>query len=717
MSDILESLNPAQKAAVEAIEGPQLIVAGPGSGKTRVITHRIAYLVQVVGISPYRILAVTFTNKAAREMKERVHDMLGMAADGLTLGTFHSVCARILRQEAAHIDLDPRFVIYDESDQISLITRVMKSLDLDPKQYPPRSVKSVISAAKAKLSGPQEFNSDNYFEEVAKRVYERYQSDLVASNALDFDDLLMKTVRLFDDHPEVLEKYQSRYIHVMIDEFQDTNFAQYKLARQLAAQYQNICVVGDPDQSIYSWRFADLRHILDFERDYPDTKVTYLEQNYRSTGNILEAASHLISPNEQRKEKELWTENEAGPPINILETFNEQEEAQFVVSEIERLIAEQGCSTSDCAVMYRTNAQSRVLEEAFVRYGFPYKLVGATRFYERREIRDVLSYLRVISNPQDDISMIRVINVPARGIGQRTMTELSAWANSRGLSLYDALETIAQGEETPLSSRSTQALVNFITIIDELISACEQNDLGSVFDMVLESTGYRNFVLIGEQGEEKWNNVLELRSMADDHNKSDAIDGLSDLLERVALVSSVDDLGAKAESVTLITLHQSKGLEFPVVFLVGVEEGILPHMRSFSDEKQMEEERRLCYVGVTRAEERVYLLHTFRRNLNGGNRPNPPSRFLNDIPQHLVASNTNYQTSKSKFENLNGAKEDPLSLPELQAGDSVIHARFGEGTVVDCLSYEGDSEVTVSFRGGIGIKKLLLSLAPLEKLV
>ncbi len=715
--DILESLNPAQKEAAQAIEGPVLVVAGPGSGKTRVITHRVAYLIKVVGISPHRILAVTFTNKAAREMKDRIYGMLDRGAEGLTLGTFHSICARILRQEAEYLGLNSRFVIYDASDQVSLVNRSLKDLDLDPKQYPPRSILSIISAAKAELIDPDGFTSNSYFEEVSKRVYERYQKLLADSNALDFDDLLMKVVILFRDHLEVLAKYQSRYLHVLIDEFQDTNFAQYKLANQLAGKYRNICVVGDPDQSIYSWRSADLRNILNFERDYPDAKVVLLEQNYRSTRTILEAASHIISSNEQRKEKELWTENDDGEFISIVEAFNEQEEAQFVVSTIEKLVADDGYSMSECAVMYRTNAQSRALEEAFVRYGYPYKLVGALRFYERKEIKDVISYLRLISNSHDDISMARIINVPARGIGQRTMNELSSWASDMGLSLYAALKRISQGEEINLASRSVQALTSFTSMLDEFIARSEECDLVELFDLVLEHTGYRNFILDGSESEERWSNILELRGMASDHADLETGDALSEMLERVALVSSVDNLEEEVSAVTLITLHQAKGLEFPVVFVTGMEEGILPHIRSFGDDGQMEEERRLCYVGVTRAEKRVFLIHAFRRILNGASRPNPPSRFLKDIPSRLVASNANRQKIRSGFESHESVGNALSSAIELKTGDSVIHTRFGEGVVVDCLPANGDHEVTVSFREGVGVKKLLLSLAPLEKII
>ncbi|MCL0087868.1 UvrD-helicase domain-containing protein [Dehalococcoidia bacterium] len=711
--DILADLNPAQRAAVECVEGPQLVVAGPGSGKTRVIAHRIAYLIKVCGISPYRILAVTFTNKAAREMKERVCRMLGDQAEGITLGTFHAICAGILRREADHIGLERRFVIYDDGDQMSLIARCLEELTLDPKQNPPRAIKSAISSAKARLLGPKEYVSRNYHEEVTKRVYELYQRMLIESRALDFDDLLMQTVCLFRGHHDVLSEYQSRYLHVMIDEFQDTNVAQYALARQLAGKHRNICAVGDPDQSIYSWRFADLRHIMDFERDYQDARVVFLEQNYRSTQTILTAASHLISCNKRRREKSLYAQNGGGVPIGIIETYNEQEEAQFVVGEIDSLINDHGHSTGDCAVMYRTNAQSRALEEAFVRYGFPYKLVGATRFFERREVKDVLSYLRLINNPYDSVSLARIINVPVRGIGQRTMAKLSWWARSREIPLYSALKLIANGEETSHSPRSIQLLNSFSGTIDELISERSRRDLVGLFDLLLERIGYKEYILESDEGEERWSNVLELRSMAGEYNDLEPQDALAALLERVSLISDVDDLAEGIEAVTLITLHQAKGLEFPVVFIVGMEEGILPHFRSFADPEQMEEERRLCYVGITRAKERVYLVHAFRRSLYGGNRPNPPSPFLKDIPAHLVVRNSNRQTTVSPCA---GGEHTRPQTAELKAGDKVHHAKFGDGTVVNAVATRDDHEVTVAFGRGVGVKRLLGSLAPLERL-
>jgi DNA helicase-2/ATP-dependent DNA helicase PcrA len=715
--NILAGLNPAQKEAVETIEGPVLIVAGPGSGKTRVIAHRVAYLITVCGISPYRILAVTFTNKAAREMKERVYHLLGRTVEGLTLGTFHATCARILRMEAQHIGISKDFLIYDEGDQNSLLKQSIEQVGLDPKQYPPRAIGIAISAAKARLLAPQEYRQQvgSYYEEVVARVYERYQELLAENSALDFDDLIMRTVHLFRNQPEVLAKYQSRYLHVMIDEFQDTNLAQYILSKQLAGKYRNICVVGDPDQSIYSWRQANLRHILDFEKDYPGVKIVFLEQNYRSTQTILKAAEHVIAANQQRKQKKLWTENKVGVPIAIVQTYNEQEEAHFVVNEVEKLVASGHWKAGDCAIMYRTNAQSRALEEEFVRYGLPYRLVGATRFYERREVKDVVAYLRLIHNPHDTVSLTRIINVPGRGIGQRTVAEFTTWANEKGLSYYDALKLIAQGEEsTPFAARSAQALGNFVNMVDELIEKGMELSLVDLLDLVLERTGYKKYTLESADGEERWENIMELRTVAAEYRDLEPRESLSAFLEEVALVSDVDELNEKVDAVTLITLHQAKGLEFPVVFIVGMEEGVLPHFKSLPEPEQMEEERRLCYVGITRAKEKVYLVYTLRRSLMGSSAHNPPSRFLKDIPLDLVTS-PNAQPAETAKRSKHPAAESLPSEPALKAGEHVTHAMFGEGIVVSCTPSGGDHEVTIAFKGEAGIKKLLLSLAPLEK--
>ena len=714
--DVLAGLNSPQKEAVQTIEGPLLIVAGPGSGKTRVIAHRVAYLITVCGISPYRILAVTFTNKAAREMKERVYHLLGRTVEGLTLGTFHATCARILRMEAQHVGISKDYVIYDDSDQVSLLKRAIEQIGLDPKQYPPRAIGTAISAAKSGLLAPQEYRSHvgSYYEEVVHRVYERYQELLTEASALDFDDLIMRTVQLFRNQPDVLAKYQSRYLHVMIDEFQDTNLAQYIISKQLAGKYRNICVVGDPDQSIYSWRQADLRHILDFERDYPDVKVVFLEQNYRSTQTILKAADHVIAPNLKRKKKRLWTENVEGVPITVAQTYNEQEEAHFVVSEVEKLIASRRWKAGDIAIMYRTNAQSRALEEEFVRYGFPYRLVGATRFYERREVKDVVAYLRLMHNPYDFISLSRVINVPVRGIGQRSIAELETWATQKGLPYYDALKLIASGEESPISSRSSQALSNFIKMIDELIAKSEELSLVDLLDLVLDKTGYKKYILEGADGEERWENIMELRTVAAEFRDLKPREGLVALLEEVALVSDVDELDEKVEAATLITLHQAKGLEFPVVFIVGMEEGVLPHFKSLPDPEQMEEERRLCYVGITRAKEKVYLVYALRRSLMGSSAHNPPSRFLKDIPLDLTTSPAVRSVETASLQP-KVVVATPTVAP-LKAGEHVSHAMFGEGIVVNCTASGSDHEVIIAFKGDAGIKRFLFSLAPLQKL-
>jgi DNA helicase-2/ATP-dependent DNA helicase PcrA len=725
--DILAQLNPAQKEAAESIEGPVLILAGPGSGKTRVITHRVAYLIKVCGINPHRIMAVTFTNKAAREMRERLQTLVSGSVENLTLGTFHAICARILRRDGKAAGIDPGFVIYDDDDQLNLVKRTLQEFNIDPKKFVPRAILSSISAAKSCTMTPKEYaaGGKSYFDEVVTRVYERYQQMLNQSKALDFDDLLMRTVTLFREHPEVLKKYQDRYVHVMVDEFQDTNLTQYELVKQIAGKYRNICVVGDPDQSIYSWRFADLRNILNFEKDYPDAKVVYLEQNYRSTRRILETATHVIEGNRQRKHKALWTNNEPGELTRVVETYTEQEEAQFIVNEIERLRDAGEVRYGECAVMYRTNAQSRVIEEAFVRFGIPYKLVAGTRFYERREIKDVISYLRLIQNPYDSVSLLRVINIPGRGIGQRTLDDLNRWAASQGVPLYEALQRLAAPEnvssDLPFSARVTKTLSSFGLLLKDLIAQSKELNLMAFFDLLISRSGYRDYVLAEEEGDERWDNVMELRTVAEQYRELPSEEALSAFLEGVALVSDVDDLKEQADKVTLITLHQAKGLEFGVVLIAGVEEGLLPHFRSLDDPFQMEEERRLCYVGITRAKRRIYLVHAFRRSLMGRSTVNKPSRFLEDIPGNLVAGGNVWQAAgssigsdyaSSRVKAAETAPEPPAL--ELKAGDRVRHAQFGEGIVVTTVAKKDDTEVTVAF-SGVGVKKLLLSFAKLER--
>ena len=725
--DILDGLNPAQREAVEALKGPVLIIAGPGSGKTRVITHRVAYLVRVCGVSPRRIMAVTFTNKAAREMASRLEKLVSGSLQYLTIGTFHAICARILRLEGKAIGIDPKFVIYDEEDQLSLIKRAIQEIGLDPKQYAPRAVASAISAAKSRMMTPKEYfeKGRSYFDEVVGRVYERYQELLTRGSALDFDDLLMRTVQLFNSNPDILSRYQGRYLHIQVDEFQDTNLVQYALIKQLAGKHRNICVVGDPDQSIYSWRFADLRNILSFEKDYPDAKVVFLEQNYRSTKLVLETASAIISVNRQRKPKSLWTTNEPGEQIKVVEAYTEQEEAQFVVSEIERLVGQGKFNLGDFAVMYRTNAQSRALEEAFIRYGVPYKLVAGTRFYERKEVKDVIAYLRLIQNPDDSVSLLRVINVPGRGIGQQTWNQLSAWAKSLGVSEYRALKLLTESKDkeslqAPFSSRTIRALTTFVELMESFAVKSYELPLLDLFDYVVEHSGYRDFLLSDPEGEDRWENVLELRTVAQQHRDLKPREGLAAFLEGVTLVSDVDELGESPSVVTLITLHQAKGLEFPVVFIVGVEEGLLPHIKSFDDPAQMEEERRLCYVGVTRAKKLVYLVRAFRRSFMGSSAVNKPSRFLLDIPSHLISGGDLWRGEPSQVTAaLYAWEKAPVavsSLPaeEFKAGDRVRHAQFGEGIVVSSHQVKDDKEVAVAFQG-LGVKKFSLSFARLEK--
>lgn len=732
--DILEGLNPAQKEAVEAINGPVLILAGPGSGKTRVITHRVAYLIKVCGVSPHRIMAVTFTNKAAREMKERLESMVGVAAKELTMGTFHATCARILRIDGRAIGIPPEFVIYDNDDQLSVLKKALVALNLDPKQYAPKAISQSISEAKSQMVSPADYkrSSRSYFDEVVRRVYERYEESLKVNNALDFDDLLVKTVELFKKNPDILTKYQLRYLHVMVDEFQDTNIVQYEIIKLLGGKYRNVCVVGDPDQSIYSWRFADLRNILSFEKDYPDAKVILLEQNYRSSKTILDTASHVIEQNKQRKQRKLFTENEEGEPVSVVEAYSETEEAQFVVKEVSHLTGLGKLKMGEIAVMYRTNAQSRVLEEAFIRYGLPYRLAAGTRFYERREIRDILAYLRLIQNPADSVSLLRVLNVPARGIGDKTSSQLSFIARSLGVSEYNALATLEDKNTLPTGERTfspqmTRVLTGFRHLIDEFIQTSREKDMAELFQFIMDKLHYRDYLMSTPDGEERWENVQELRTVAKEYATLPPPEGLISLLQGVSLVSDIDGLKESNDAVTLITLHQAKGLEFPVVFIVGMEDGILPHIRSFDDPNQMEEERRLCYVGITRAKKKLYLVRAFRRAFMGSSGVNEPSRFLGDIPDYLIAGGTGWrqgkkETAESQYQwnrpPVPGAVPEPApktDFMKLKPGDKVRHTAFGEGLVLSYQETKTDAECVITFNSA-GTKKLLMSFARLEKI-
>jgi len=739
--DILAGLNEAQREAVQYIKGPLLILAGPGSGKTRVITHRIAYLVKTTGVSPRHIMAVTFTNKAAREMQERLYKLLGTLAEQVWAGTFHAICARILRQDGKSLGLDTNFVIYDEEDQQSLVKQCLLDLDLDPRQYNPQKIRNAISQAKS-----QQLTHDGLaakarspWDDVVCRVYERYQEQLGQSNAADFDDLLMKVVQLFEKHPGVLEKYRSRYLHLMVDEFQDTNVTQYKLVRLLGGKHRNVCVVGDPDQSIYSWRFADIRNILSFEKDFPDARVIVLEQNYRSTKNILGAASAIISANKKRKQKDLWTANIEGTPVFLVKTYNEQEEAQFVANEILKLSSSDGIKPGDCAVMYRTNAQSRAVEEAFMRYGLKYKLVGGTRFYQRREIKDTVAYLRVIQNPFDNISLSRIIRIPGRGIGAKTLSDLTNWSRENSLSLFAAVKAVNEGGGPGFGAKINTALGGFYRMLNDLIMEGQQLSLVKLMDTVLERSGYRDTIRGEEDGEERWENIQELRTVAADYDDLPPGEGLAPFLEKVSLVADTDEIESREDTVTLITLHQAKGLEFPIVFIVGIEEGLLPHRRSMEEGgDELEEERRLCYVGVTRAERNVYLMHTTRRAIFGMSSESTPSRFLDDLPEHLVERKGilpgEEQTGRRAGERLKRWRDEDegINIADLLAkksspqqpaaglvavnpGDRVRHAKFGDGQVIGVRATGQDREVIVAFEE-TGVKKLLLSMALLEKI-
>ena len=745
--NILQGLNPAQRQAVEAPEGPILVVAGPGSGKTRVLTHRVAYLVKEREVKPYHLLAVTFTNKAAREMKERLFQLLDHGLREITIGTFHATCAQILRRESERAGIERSFVIYDENDQANLVAEVIDELGLDKKVYRPRALLAAISHAKSELIPPSAFPSPTYWHEIAGRVYQRYQELLARNMALDFDDLLAKTVDLFRDEKDLLDGYRRRYQHVLVDEFQDTNMAQYELVKLLTLEHRNLFVVGDEDQSIYTWRGADFRNVRRFRKDYPEAKIILLEQNYRSTQNILDAAHAVISKNEARVEKRLWTEKECGLPLTIIEAYDEEEEAQYVLSEIQRLEARGVCDLGDCAVMYRTNAQSRALEDTFVRAGVPYRLVGATRFYERREVKDIIAYLRLVHNPYDTLSLLRIINVPRRVIGKKSLEQLTGWAKRLGVPIYTALGRLSvqdpedpslassspgqagsegrEEEETPLHPRSKRILSEFTNLLEKLIDAGQRLDLLELFDLVLERTGYADYIRDGtEQGEERWNNVMELRSVASEYADLAPQVGLTTFLEEVALVSDVDNYDERPNAPTFLTLHMAKGLEFPVVFIVGLEEGVLPHSRSFDDREAMEEERRLCYVGVTRAKERLYLIHTFRRTLRGLSQVNTPSRFLLDIPPHLARGSTESvqdpedPSGSEGYEHVTRLPRGPavVEVRQFNPGDKVRHPQFGEVVVVSSKLVGDDEEVVVAFVG-MKPKRLLVSFAQMEKLL
>ena len=712
---LLRDLNPAQRQAVVHTEGPLLIVAGAGSGKTRVLTHRIAYLIRARKVSPFSILAITFTNKASGEMRERVGQLLGeRLGKSMWVMTFHAACVRILRREGVRLGYKSSFTIYDDSDSERLISYCLRDLDIDAKRFPPRSIKAAIGRAKDEMIDEETFaaRADNFFDKQVAEVYHAYQARLRQAQAMDFDDLILNVVHLFRLFPDMLASYQDRFQHVMIDEFQDTNAAQFELAKLLAQRDRNICVVGDADQSVYAFRGADFRNVLRFEDEFTDASVIVLEQNYRSTQTILDAANAVIDRNMMRKPKNLWSDQGPGVPIARFHAENEQDEAMYVARAIEQLREDDEKKYGDIAVFYRTNAQSRVIEEVFTRYGVPYRVIGSLRFYDRKEIKDALAYLRLTANPSDEVSLKRVINTPKRGIGDQTVATLERFAREGGLSISDAVDQV---DAIDLAQRARSAVGEFGSIMRVAREMAEANaSPAEVLQRLLETSAY-----IAELEAEKTvesqgrvENLQELVGVADAYARDNAEGGVRGFLEQVALVSDADQVVDDEGAVTMMTLHIAKGLEFPVVFITGMEEGVFPHMRSMTDPGQLEEERRLCYVGITRAKQRLFLTHAWSRSLWGGTNYNPPSRFLHEIPEHLVVL-AGEEAEDGETELVRG-KAGPGPAITVSVGEEVFHERWGRGIVVAVAGSGSNTEATVHFAEE-GQKRLLLAYAPLKK--
>jgi DNA helicase-2/ATP-dependent DNA helicase PcrA len=712
-SPLLAPLNPVQREAVLHTDGPVLIVAGAGSGKTRILTHRIAYLIREKGVRPQQILAITFTNKAAGEMVERVEQLVGSSVSrGMWILTFHAACARILRREHKLLGLPSHFSIYDEADSERVIKMILADLGMDDRRFPPRAMKAVIGKAKDNLLSARGFAeaAGNWYEQKVAEVFTAYQQRLQAAGAADFDDLILRTVQLFRDHPTVLEHYQERFRYLHVDEYQDTNRAQYHLVNLLASKHGNVCVVGDADQGIYSWRGATIQNLLDFEHDYPDAEEFILDQNYRSTRVILEAANALIEHNIQRKPKHLWTEEDQGSPIVRYRAEDEHDEAWFVAQEVSRLVDDEAeHAYGDLAVFYRTNAQSRVLEDVFMKAGIPYRVVGGVRFYERREVKDTLAYLRTLVNPQDAVSVRRIVNTPKRGIGDQTVAALEAFARDEDLTL---LEACRRAEEIAvLSPRAQGAVKGFVGIMDHLGSLVAGGSMPSrLIEAAFRDTGYWDELDAERtvEAETRKENLQELIGVGREFEARFPDGGLPDFLEQVALVTEQDEYDEASGSVTLMTLHNAKGLEFEVVFIAGMEDGVFPHHRSMTEPDQMEEERRLAYVGITRARRRLYITHAWNRSLFGATSYNPPSRFLAEIPAELVE-----ETGGGEQAEL-AAAPDAGPPPDVGAGDTVLHDRYGEGVVITVSGRGADAEALVRFEVE-GEKRLLLAYAPLKK--
>ncbi len=709
----LADLNPAQREAVLHTEGPVLVVAGAGSGKTRVLTRRIAHLLGAVGVKPPEILAITFTNKAAGEMRERVGDLVGPPARAAWVMTFHSACGRILRREAQRLGYRSNFTIYDQADQIRLVKRCLEELERDPKRFTPRGIHSQISNAKNTLVSPEDYGERvaSFYDQTVAEVYDLYQRRLFASNAVDFDDMLFLTVDVLERFPEAREKWQEAFRYVLVDEYQDTNHAQYRLLQLLAQQHRNVFAVGDPDQSIYGFRGADIRNVLEFEHDFPGSYTIALEQNYRSTQHILDAANGVITHNRERKEKNLWSELGDGDPVRVIEVEDEHAEARYVAAEI-ALLVEEGFSGSEVAVFYRTNAQSRVLEDVLVRQGVAYQVIGGPRFYERAEIKDLVAYLQVLDNPYDAVSLLRIANRPRRGIGDTSLARLQTWADQREISLWEAT---AEAEMAGVGAAPQKALKAFRGTIESLTSAAMELEVPELIEEVLARSGYMESLeaerTIEAQG--RIENLQELVSVAREWREKTQDTTLSAFLQEISLYSDQDEIRGDGSLVTLMTLHNAKGLEFRAVYLIGMEEGIFPHSRSI-EEQGIEEERRLCYVGMTRARERLTLLHASSRMLYGGRNHNLPSRFLDELPDSHVERERLRPASWSGYGAPRQSQIAPREdVPDLSTGDSVRHSTLGEGVVV---RIEPGGLVTVRFADDGSERKLMLDYAPLEKL-
>ncbi|EGP5069360.1 DNA helicase PcrA [Enterococcus faecium] len=739
-AELLNGMNPRQKEAVLHTDGPLLLMAGAGSGKTRVLTHRIAYLIEEKEVNPWNILAITFTNKAAKEMKERVNAILASGGEDVWVSTFHSMCVRILRRDVDFIGYNRNFTIIDSSEQLTLMKRILKELNIDPKKYDPRSILGTISQAKNSLQTPQDFAKmqGSYYEEIVAKCYAAYQKELQYNQCMDFDDLIMNTIRLFEEHPDSLTYYQNKFHYIHVDEYQDTNHAQYTLVNLLAGRFRNLCVVGDADQSIYGWRGADMQNILDFEKDYPDAAVILLEQNYRSTKNILSAANQVIENNSNRKPKNLWTENKEGNKITYYRADNERDETRFIVDRMQEEIRSNHRNYGDFAILYRTNAQSRVMEETLLKANIPYKMVGGHKFYDRKEIKDILAYLNVLANPQDSISFERIVNSPKRGIGPGSIEKLRSFASLHEWPLLEAAQNV---ELANIGGKAGQQLGSFGEMIQEVTQMIPYLTVTELTKEVLDRSGYLEDLKIQntleaqariENLEEFLTVTQEFDKQFEQQNEEDADvpeEKLTVFLNDLALVSDIDNLEEDASQVTLMTLHAAKGLEFPVVFLIGLEEGVFPLSRALMEESELEEERRLAYVGITRAEEALYLTNAFSRTLYGRTQYNRPSRFVEEIDQELLeiegmrptpkktpvfAKKTAYSYKQPETAVVSSKSATGGEKNSWKPGDKVKHKKWGLGTVVRVSGTSKDLELDVAFPSQ-GVKRLLAAFAPIEK--